>query len=133
MRTALVSAGVTALITHLSPALPPLLCGLIAAIPVIGTSTTVAVHAQAGGASVIAFLRSYLDGLGAKMALLGGLAWSLPRSAGVTPWLIGVFSGVAWLLLSSRWRRWFASRAEAATSALRHEAAARAARSAAFD
>ena len=102
--TMFVSGGVTTLIGLIAPRVPPLWCGLVAAIPVVGMSTTVSVHVQSGHASVVAFLRAYLQGLMAKVAFLGALAWLMPRELGLTTWLAAVACGVAVLLALSRRR-----------------------------
>jgi hypothetical protein len=101
--TMLVSGAFTTLISLISPRVPPQLCGLVAAIPVIGMSTTVSVHVQSGHMAVVTFLRAYLQGLMSKVAFLGALAWLLPRDLGPAAWLGATMCGVAVLLaLSSR-------------------------------
>ena len=100
--TMLVSGAVTTLISLIAPRVPPLLCGLVAAIPVVGMSTTVSVHVQSGHAAVVAFLHAYLQGLMAKVAFLGALAWLLPRDLGLATWLAAAACGTVVLLALSR-------------------------------
>ncbi len=102
--TVLVSGGVTTLIGLIAPRVPPLWCGLVAAIPVVGMSTTVAVHLQRGHASVVAFLHAYVQGLMAKVAFLGSLAWLLPRELGPATWLAAIACSVVVLLALTRRR-----------------------------
>ncbi len=49
-------------------------------------------------------LRAYLQGLMAKVAFLGALAWLLPRELGPTAWLVAAACGLALLLALSRRR-----------------------------
>lgn len=102
LMTMAVSGAVTALMTLIAPRVPPLLCGLVAAIPVVGMSTTVSVHAQGGSGTVTVFLRAYLQGLLAKLAFLGSLAATLPAASGPLPWLAATASGVVVIVLLKR-------------------------------
>lgn len=102
LMTMAVSGAVTALMTLIAPRVPPLLCGLVAAIPVVGMSTTVSVHAQGGSGTVTVFLRAYVQGLFAKVAFLGSLAATLPLAHGPLPWLAATASGVVVIVLMSR-------------------------------
>jgi hypothetical protein len=101
--TMAVSGAVTILMSLIAPRVPPLLCGLVAAIPVVGMSTTVSVHAQGGSGTVTAFLQAYVQGLFAKVAFLGALAATLQLSAGPWPWLVAVAGGTAVVMVVSKW------------------------------
>jgi hypothetical protein len=89
------AGGLTVLVGALGPRVPPLLCGLLAAIPIVGMTTSVSVHAQRGPDAVVAFLQGYLRGLFAKAAFLTCLAVFLPAHAGAMPWLVAAALGVA--------------------------------------
>jgi hypothetical protein len=86
LKTAAIAGLSTAVIGLIAPTVPPLVCGLVAAIPVIGMSTTVSVHRQGGAVAVVQFLHGYLQGQWAKVAFLGVLAWSLPQCAPLAAW-----------------------------------------------
>jgi hypothetical protein len=93
--TMAVSGLVTTAISLIAPRVPALLCGLVAAIPVIGMCTTVSVHARSGSAAVTQFLDAYLRGLLAKIVFLGVLASLLPMLGAGLPWLLAAASGIA--------------------------------------
>jgi hypothetical protein len=99
--TATIAGLSTTVIGLIAPSVPPLVCGLVAAIPVIGMSTTVSVHRQGGAATVVHFLRGYLAGLWAKVAFLAVLAWSLPQCAPVVAWTCAGLSAVGVTLVLS--------------------------------
>jgi hypothetical protein len=86
LKTATLAGLSTAVIGLIAPTVPPLVCGLVAAIPVIGMSTTVSVHRQGGAVAVAHFLQGYLQGLWAKVAFLAVLAWALPQCAPGVAW-----------------------------------------------
>jgi hypothetical protein len=81
---------------------PPLVCGLVAAIPVIGMSTTVSVNRQGGAAAVVHFLHGYLQGLWARAAFLAVLAWLLPQCMPGVAWAGAVLGAVA-VTLALNW------------------------------
>jgi hypothetical protein len=93
--TMAVSGAVTTAISLIAPRVPALLCGLVAAIPVIGMCTTVSVHARSGSAAVTQFLDAYLRGLLAKIVFLGVLASLLPLFGAGLPWLLAAGCGIA--------------------------------------
>jgi hypothetical protein len=86
LKTVAIAGLSTTLIGAIAPTVPPLVCGLVAAIPVIGISTTVSVHRQGGAMAVVQFLQGYLQGQWAKGAFLAVLAWSLPQCAPGIAW-----------------------------------------------
>lgn len=96
--TMAVSGMVTTVITLIAPRVPALLCGMVAAIPVIGMCTTVSVHARGGSAAVTQFLEAYTRGLLAKIVFLGVLASLLPRLGAGLPWLLAAVSGIVVML-----------------------------------
>ena len=100
LAAALPALLLTGLVSGLGGSL--VLCGLVAAIPVVGMSTTVSVHAQGGSGTVTVFLRAYLQGLLAKLAFLGSLAATLPAASGPLPWLAATASGVVVIVLLKR-------------------------------
>jgi hypothetical protein len=98
MLTMAVSGLVTTAISLIAPRVPALLCGLVAAIPVIGMCTTVSVHARGGSPAVTQFLEAYLRGLLAKIVFLGVLAGLLPLLGAGLPWLLAAACGIAAVL-----------------------------------
>jgi hypothetical protein len=111
LMTAAVAGGFTAWIGWLAPSVPAFLCGAVAAIPVIGLSTTVSVHSQGGPAAVVRFLHGYLQGQWAKVAFLALLAGLLPSCPSTVAWAAAGAGGVAvvlaprLLVLAARVRR----------------------------
>jgi hypothetical protein len=97
--TAAVAGGVTACIGSIAPSVPPVLCGAVAAIPVIGLSTTVSVHGQGGPVAVVRFLHGYLQGLWSKVAFLALLAALLPLWPPALAWAAAAAGGVAVVLV----------------------------------
>jgi hypothetical protein len=81
LKTATIAGLSTAVMGLIAPTAPPRVCGLVAAIPVIGMSTTVSVPRQGGAVAVVHFLRGYVQGLQAKVVFLAVLAWLLPQCA----------------------------------------------------
>ncbi len=96
--TMAVSGVVTTAISLIAPRVPALLCGMVAAIPVIGMCTTVSVHARDGSAAVTQFLVAYVHGLVAKIVFLGVLASLLPLLGAGLPWVLAAASGILALL-----------------------------------
>ena len=111
LTTAAVAGGFAACIGWLAPSVPALLCGAVAAIPVIGLSTTVSVHSQGGSAAVVRFLHGYLQGQWAKVTFLALLASLLPSCPSAVAWVAAAAGGLAvvlaphLLLLAARVRR----------------------------
>jgi hypothetical protein len=95
LKTVAIAGLSTSVIGLIAPSVPPLVCGLLAAIPVIGMTTTVSVHRQGGAVAVVNFLQGYLRGLWAKVAFLAVLAWSLPQCAPAIAWAGAVLSAAA--------------------------------------
>jgi hypothetical protein len=95
LMTAAVAGGFTAWIGSIAPSVPALLCGAVAAIPVIGLSTTVTVHGQGGPAAAVRFLHGYQQGLWAKVAFLALLAALLPQCPAPVAWAAAAAGGVA--------------------------------------
>jgi hypothetical protein len=72
--TVVIAAVLTTAILLLAPLLPARACGLLAALPVIGTVAAVRVQRHSTPAASSAFLRAYISGLTAKAAFLLTLA-----------------------------------------------------------
>jgi hypothetical protein len=82
------SAGSMSLVVGLvSRHAGPVLCGLVAAVPIVALVTTFAAHRHGGAATAASFLRGYLDGMFAKAVFLGtlGAAWILGADAAAWP------------------------------------------------
>jgi hypothetical protein len=113
----LISIGTAAVmslvVSELSRHSGPELCGLVAAIPVIGLCASWAGWRQGGAARMLQVVAGYLDGMAAKAAFLAalGLAWSL--GAGGWGWPLGLAAAA----LALRARR---ARPRAAASPPRH-------------
>jgi len=104
LMTATVAGVCSALIGSIAPSVPALLCGAVAAIPVIGMTTTVSVHVRGGPTMAVRFLHGYLHGLWAKVAFLALLAGLLPHWPPAVAWAAAAASGVA-VVLSPDLRR----------------------------
>ena len=78
------------LVSELSRHSGPQLCGLVAAIPVIGMLATWAGWRQGGAQRMLQVVAAYLEGMTAKAAFLAalGAAWTL--GAGGWSWLLGL-------------------------------------------
>ena len=98
---AVATAGaMSLLVSELSRYSGPQLCGLVAAVPVIGMLATWAGWRQGGALRMLQVVAGYLDGMVAKAAFLAalGAAWTL--GAGGWAWLLGL--GAAALALHAR-------------------------------
>ncbi|MFN7571695.1 MAG: hypothetical protein ACK5TK_09625 [Betaproteobacteria bacterium] len=102
--TLAVSALATAAISALAPHLPAQWCGLIAAIPVIGITTTVLLHKRAEPAALGAFLRAYVSGNAAKAVFLLALTVTLVPLGLAGGWLAALAAAVGCIALAG-WRR----------------------------
>jgi hypothetical protein len=102
LQTVTVAGLATTLIGLVAACVPPLVCGLVATIPVIGMSTAIAVHRQDGAPAVVHFLHGYVQGLWSKLGFLAVLAWSLPQHAQAAAWLAALTCGVAVLTLQGQ-------------------------------
>ena len=80
------SLAVSALSNHSGPQL----CGLVAALPLIGTFALHAGHRQGGTTLMLRVLGGYLDGMTAKAAFLATLGWSWALGAGGWAWLMAL-------------------------------------------
>jgi len=78
------------LVTELSRHSSPQLCGLVAAIPLVGMFALHAGHRQGGAPLMLRVLGGYLDGMAAKAAFLGALALAWALDAGAWAWPIGL-------------------------------------------
>ena len=97
------SAGVMSLVvTELSRHSGPQFCGLVAALPLVGSFAAHAGYRQGGVPLMLRVLRGYLDGMTAKAAFLAALAAAWALGAGVWGWPLGLVAGVLALLLQRR-------------------------------
>jgi hypothetical protein len=103
-----VAGSVTAAVGLIAPGVPPAICGLVSAIPVVGVCSIVAVHEHDGSAALITFMHGYVRGLWAKAGFYGVLACALPQVAGAGAWLAATGMGLAIVLLTAS-RRFKAS------------------------
>jgi len=88
---AMATAGaMSLLVSELSRHSGPQLCGLVAAVPVIGMFATWAGWRQGGALRMLQVVAGYLDGMAAKAAFLAalGAAWTL--GAGGWAWPLGL-------------------------------------------
>jgi len=92
---AMATAGaMSLLVSELSRHSGPQLCGLVAAVPLVGMFATYAGYRQGGTRLMLRVLGGYLDGMAAKAAFLAAL-------------------GAAWLLGAETWAWWIALAAAA--------------------
>ena len=77
------AGAMSLLVSALSTVSGPQLCGLVAAVPVVGMFALNAGYRQGGAPLMLRVLHGYLDGMAAKAAFLGalGCAWALGASA----------------------------------------------------
>ncbi|HEY2188055.1 MAG TPA: hypothetical protein VGH48_05780 [Caldimonas sp.] len=100
------TAGAMALlVSELSRHSGPQFCGLVAAIPLVGTFATYAGYRQGGTSLMLRVLGGYLDGMAAKAAFLAalGAAWAL--GAGSWAWWIALAAAAVALLAQQRLQR----------------------------
>ena len=104
-RTALLSMAVagamSALVSALSRHGGPHLCGMVAALPVIGACAVFAAHREGGAALAWQVLGGYLDGMWAKAAFLAALGGAWATGAGAWAWAAAL-AGAALALLAQR-------------------------------
>jgi hypothetical protein len=74
------------LVTELSRHSGPQFCGLVAALPLIGTFAVSASYRQGGAPLMLRVLGGYLDGMTAKAAFLGALGGAWALGAGAWAW-----------------------------------------------
>jgi len=84
------AAAMSLVVSGLSRYSGPQLCGLVAAIPVVGMFTLNAGYRRGGAPLMLRVLHGYLDGMAAKAAFLGALGCSWALGAGAAGWGIGV-------------------------------------------
>ena len=84
------AGAMSLLVTELSRHSGPQLCGLVAAIPLVGMFALHAGHRQGGAPLMLRVLGGYLDGMAAKAAFLGALALAWALDAGAWAWPIGL-------------------------------------------
>ena len=99
---AIAAAGAMSLIVGaLSHHAGPGLCGLVAAVPVVASTTTLMAHRHGGASIACAFLRGYLDGMLAKAVFLVTLGSAWTAGAGAAAWPLAL-SAAAVALLAQR-------------------------------
>jgi len=92
-------AGVLTLLTGtLGGAVGPTVCGLIAAVPVVGICTIVSTHQREGAALTGALLKAYIEGSQAKAVFLVGLAVGLTALPVVWAWPLAMLGAALALL-----------------------------------
>lgn len=96
------AAAMSLLVSALSRYSGPQLCGLVAAIPVVGMFALNAGYRRGGAALMFRVLHGYLDGMAAKAAFLGALGCSWALGAGAAGWGIGVACATLTLLAQHR-------------------------------
>ena len=84
------AGAMSLLVTELSRHSSPQLCGLVAAIPLVGMFALRAGYRQGGAPMMLRVLGGYLDGMAAKAAFLGALALAWAFDAGAWAWPIGL-------------------------------------------
>ena len=98
---AMATAGAMSLVvTELSRRSGPQFCGLVAAIPLIGTFATCAGYRQGGRARMLRVLGGYLDGMAAKAAFLAALGAGWALDGGAWAWAIGAVAAAATLFVT---------------------------------
>ena len=99
----MVAAGaMSLLVSALSRYSGPQLCGLAAAIPVVGMFALHAGYRRGGAPLMLRVLRGYLDGMVAKAAFLGALGCAWLAGAGAWGWVIAVACSACTLLAQHR-------------------------------
>ena len=84
------AGAMSLLVSELSRHSSPQLCGLVAAIPLVGMFALSAGYRQGGAPLMLRVLGGYLDGMAAKAAFLGALALAWAFDAGAWAWPIGL-------------------------------------------
>ncbi|HSC65918.1 MAG TPA: hypothetical protein VLD35_19940 [Caldimonas sp.] len=85
------AAGAMSLVvTELSRHSGPQLCGLVAAVPIVGLFALRAGYRQGGAPLMLLVLGGYLDGMAAKAAFLAALALAWAVGAGAWAWPIAL-------------------------------------------
>jgi hypothetical protein len=103
---AMATAGtMSLLVSELARHSDPHLCGLVAAVPLVGMCATVAGYREGGAGVMLRVLAGYLDGMAAKAAFLAalGAAWML--GAGAWAWLLALAAATFALLAQHRLAR----------------------------
>lgn len=106
-----VAGALTFLTLSLSGAVGPAVCGLVAAIPIVGICTIVSTHQREGAALTGALLKAYVEGSLAKAVFLVGLALGLSALPVAWAWLMAL--GAAAVALAAQQLRGAAGTAAA--------------------
>jgi len=93
------------LVTKLSRHSGPQLCGLVAAVPLVGMFALHAGYRQGGAPLMLRVLGGYLDGMAAKAAFLGALAGAWALGGGAWAWPIALAAAALVLFAKQRLRR----------------------------
>jgi len=96
------AGAMSLLVTELSRHSGPQLCGLVAAIPVVGVFALHAGYRQGGAPLMLRVLGGYLDGMAAKAAFLGALALAWALDAGAWAWPVALAAAAAALAAKQR-------------------------------
>ena len=99
------AGAMSLLVSELSRHSGPQVCGLVAAIPLVGMFAIVASYRQGGAPLMLGALRGYLDGMAAKAAFLGALGGAWALGAGAWAWPIGLAAAACALLAQHRGRQ----------------------------
>lgn len=84
----------------------PQVCGIVAALPVLGACATVAGYRDGGLPVMLAVLGGYLDGMLAKAVFLAGLGVAWAAGAGLGAWPIATTAAMLALLTQRSLRQW---------------------------
>ena len=103
--TVATAGAMSLLVSELSRHGAPQVCGLVAAVPVIGMCALYAGYRQGGAPVMFGVLSGYLDGMLAKAAFLGTLGFAWAARAGAWAWPAALAAGAVALLAQRRCRR----------------------------
>ena len=92
------AGAMSLLVSALSRHSGPQLCGLVAAIPVVGMFALHAGYRRGGAPLMLQVLRGYLDGMVAKAAFVGALGCAWVTGAGAWGWAIALVCSACTLL-----------------------------------
>jgi hypothetical protein len=102
-RDAALTVGASALVSGAlalaAPWLGPRNSGLLAALPVVSSTSALLLHARHGAAPARSFLRGYVEGLAAKCAFLAVLAALLPLLSAAAAWALALAAALVLLKL----------------------------------
>jgi hypothetical protein len=99
------AGAMSLLVTEVSRHSGPQLCGLVAAIPMVGMFALLTGYRQGGAPLMLRILGGYLDGMAAKAAFLGTLAVAWALDAGAWAWPIGLAAAAIALGVKHRLRQ----------------------------